>query len=64
MQESLDQHLPWIGAIDTHSKQLRMDFKYPEGEPVAFLPNAKPDLTARHLPMYWEVGLRLCEMFE
>jgi hypothetical protein len=55
VQKSLNEHLTLLRAIDSHLKLLRMDFKYPVGSPAAFLPSAKPDLTATLLPLFWEV---------
>lgn len=55
VQTSLNSHLTLLRAIDTHLSQLRMDFKYPVGNPAAFQPSAKPDLTATLLPLFWEL---------
>jgi hypothetical protein len=57
VQKQLDPFLKELCAIDTHSEQLRMDCKYPVGNPVAFQPSAKPDLTAALLALFWEVWL-------
>jgi hypothetical protein len=53
MNKLLDE----ISVVDTHSLQPRLDCKYPVGSPPAFLPNAKPDLTAKLLAAFWEVSV-------
>jgi hypothetical protein len=42
-------------TLDTHLNLARLDFKYPVHNPTTFLPGAKPDLTAKLLPLFWEV---------
>jgi hypothetical protein len=55
VQASLDPYLALLRAFDTHSKQLRMDFLYPVGQPRVFQPNARPDLTNAPWALFWEV---------